>query len=491
MQMFSADPNLVKRHLAVDSVGSDQILHLLRQHSISAGTPVFLDEETMLPVAPLTMWGKHLSYAELDPTTMRDYGRIVVRLDRFLEDRGRTVFTATEADLVAYRRERTMLQQRPIGPSAWSKESSVIDGLYAFLVEFGHLERRPVRTRVRGRNALAPRVRTGMDIRHLTLAQYRYFRDVGLGGQTPDGEVNWSFRGMAPHRSRAGTDLAIGSGMRWQEWSTVLLPELGIGTDRATPAAEFTVQACAKYGKARPIYVPDDAVRAVATFCLLERPDFARVAAPRLERCADELFVVTRIDLDSGLVRGRLEGIERQFLMSAMPPGLRRITVSEGEFGLEAMAVFIGRGGMMLGADSWKEFRHRAWNRMHAMANETTAPMPAKRWRWHDLRHTYALQLLSYLERLLDVDGADGEARRRRHRSYLGGHLRRNPLLIVSRRLGHASPETTFAYLEYTDDLVNEFEAAFGDWVGHDQATYAQIAAHVFASDTDGAKEER
>jgi len=112
----------------------------------------------------------------------------------------------------------------------------------------------------RGRSPLAPRVRRGLDIRHLTLDQYRCFRDVGLGGQRPDSRVAPAFRGWAPHRNRAGSDLALGSGARRQEWATVLLPELGIGVNPLGRAAEFTVQACAKYGKARTVYVPEDAV---------------------------------------------------------------------------------------------------------------------------------------------------------------------------------------------------------------------------------------
>ncbi|MEV0415497.1 hypothetical protein AB0I68_33170 [Streptomyces sp. NPDC050448] len=36
--------------------------------------------------------------------------------------------------------------------------------------------------------------------------------------------------------------------------------------------AEFTVQACAKYGKARTVSVPQDSVASVDTCVLLERP---------------------------------------------------------------------------------------------------------------------------------------------------------------------------------------------------------------------------
>ncbi|MDJ0340180.1 hypothetical protein QMK19_05670 [Streptomyces sp. H10-C2] len=86
----------------------------------------------------------------------------------------------------------------------------------------------------------------------------------------------------------------------------------------------------------------------------------------------------------------------------------------------------------------------------------------------------------------MDGEAPDLQARRRRHRSYLTGHIRHNPLLIVSRRLGHASPETTYEYLQYTDDLINEFEAAFSSWVGDDEASYADIASQALTSPKGG-----
>lgn len=486
MQLFSVDRALVERYLQSDVLSGADVATLLEHRGISDGTPIYLDDETLLPVEPLNSWARSLSYADLDTSTMRDYGRIIARLDRHQSGRGADLLSATESDLVAYKRLRTRHQRRPIEAAGWSKESGLIDRFYGFLVDNRHLDRRPVRVAARGRNALSPRLRLGMDIRHMTFEQYRYFRDVGLGGQLPDAQVNRSFRGSAPHRGRAGADLALGTGSRWREWATVLLPELGIGPGIARSGAEFTVQACAKYGKARTIYVPEDAIDSVDTYCLLERPELARAAARTLARKHRDLFVVTRIDYADGRVRGMLRGVEREYAISTMPANLRRITVHEGEFGLEALAVFICRGGLMPGADSWKRYRHAAWRRMVGLADETTPRLPTKRWRWHDLRHTYALQLLTYLENLMDGEEPDHARRQRRHRSYLTGHIRYNPLLIVSRRLGHSSPATTYAYLEYTDDLIHDFEEAFRNWLGDGEATYAQIAAHALGVGANG-----
>ncbi|WP_432120551.1 hypothetical protein [Streptomyces sp. S1] len=481
MDLAFVQSGKLERFLDSGVISAAEAAALLERRGVLDGTPVFLDEETQMPVLALCEYGRYLSTSLLDESTLKDYGRAIFRTDNYLAKLESDVLSASESDLVAYRNYRTQLQKKPIGWDAWSKESFVLDDLYGFLVDRKILSHRPVRVAARGRNPLAPRVRVGMDIRHLTFEQYRYFRDVGLGGQLPNAQVDLTFRGWSPLRNRAGSDIALGSGQRWREWSTLLLPEIGLWPGIPGGAAEYTVQACAKYGKARTVYVPEDAVASADLFCLLERPDIVRRAVRTLERKARDLFVVSEVDIAGGWVRGVLDGVVREFEMSAMDAKLRRITVYEGEFGLEALSLFVCRGGLMPGADAWKGYRHRALTRMNALADETTPHLPARRWRWHDLRHTYALRLLTYLENLMDGEEPDLQARRRRHRSYLTGHIRHNPLLIVSRRLGHSNPETTYEYLQYTDDLINEFEAAFAGWVGDEESTYADIAAHALS----------
>ncbi|WP_432080632.1 hypothetical protein [Streptomyces sp. WAC 04229] len=445
--------------------------------------PVFVDDQ-MRPVEPACSWFRHLAYLGRDPEdTLRHYAYIVLRLMEFLAERGRDLATATESDLVAYRRSRIELQDAPVGGTVWDREASVINTLLDWMVGQGMRRASPLRA-VGSTNPLSTGMSRDMDIRHLTLRQYVFFRDVGLGGQTLDGEVDRAFRGQAPNRGRAAADLALTSGMRPREWSTVLLPELAVGTRGPGEGMEFDLQACAKYKKHRIAYVPPDALTSVDRFVLIERPEMAEAMARTLERRHRDLFVVTEIDYARRRLRGRWQGRVRAFAWSAMPPKLRRITVHEGSAGLEPLAVFIGHGSLMLTSSSWDRIRYQAWDRMAAVRDEGRAPqLPQKRWRFHDLRHTFALRLLDFLMR----KAADRErSADRAGTATLAEHIAFNPLLIVSRRLGHASPAVTYEYLRYLEDPMSYVDAAFAQWAAGDGDTYADIALRAMRGEEAG-----
>ncbi|MFE3901274.1 hypothetical protein ACFXPY_13180 [Streptomyces sp. NPDC059153] len=479
MDLFFARRDRVQERPELYGKVGEEAVRRLDFRALPDRLPVFVDGQ-MRPVEPACSWFRQLAYLGRDPEdTLRHYAYIVLRLMEFLAERGRELGTATESDLVAYRRSRTELQDVPVGGSAWDREASVINSLLDWMVVQGLRRASPLRA-VGATNPLSSGMSRDMDIRHLTLGQYVFFRDIGLGGQTLDGDVDGAFRGQAPLRSRAACDLALTSGMRPREWSTALLPELAVARRRPGEGAEFDLQACAKYKKHRVAYVPPDALTSVDRFVLIERPEMAEAMARALERRHYDLFVVVEIDYARRRLRGRLQGRTREFAWSAMPPKLRRITVHEGPAGLEPLAVFIGHGSLMLTSSSWDRLRHQAWDRMTAVRDDERAPqLPARRWRFHDLRHTFALRLLDFLMRR----AAERERTKARAGTVmLAEHIAFNPLLIVSRRLGHASPAVTYEYLRYLEDPMSYVAAAFAQWAAGEEETYADIALRSMSS---------
>ncbi|MET9079003.1 hypothetical protein ABZX95_44405 [Streptomyces sp. NPDC004232] len=477
MDLFFVKRPLVDRY--GDGLPGGTAVALLDRRVIPDGTPVVLGPD-MRPAEPLCSWFRYLAYLGRDPETMRSYAYVVLRLAEYLASRGTDLLAAGEVDLLAYRRQRLDVQAVPIDPVTWDREAATVNGLFAWMTEAGHRRHGPLRMP----KAYGSGMAHGMQVRHLTLEQYLFFRDVGLGGQRPGGEVDGGFRGGFPHRNRAAAELALMTGMRKREWSTVLLPELA---RRPGGAAGFTLQACAKYRRRREMYVPAAPLDLVDTYQLLERAEIVERAAVRLARRHRELFVVDSVDEARGRLSGVLGGRRRVFAMAQMPAGLRRITVRECPGGLEAMAVFLGQGGLMLGASSWDRIRRHAWERMTAFAGQGPAPvLPRKSYRFHDLRHTYALRLLKHLTEMLIAS----ELRRADQRPLvtLAEHISMNPLLVVQRALGHASPRTTYEYLAYLEDPMTYVDQAFSAWADSDGASYAEIAIRLLEGERDAAQ---
>ncbi|MEU9412337.1 lasso peptide biosynthesis B2 protein [Streptomyces sp. NPDC048281] len=168
MELAFVQSELLEKYLDTEVISAAEVTALLKRRGVLDGTPVYLNEETMMPLPPLCDYGRYLATALLDETTLKDYGRAIGRTDNYLVGLQSDILSATESDLVAYRDERTRWQKKPIGWDAWSKESFVLDDFYGFLVDRKVLDQRPVRVAARGRNALAARLRSGMDIRAVT-----------------------------------------------------------------------------------------------------------------------------------------------------------------------------------------------------------------------------------------------------------------------------------------------------------------------------------
>ncbi|MFE5109465.1 hypothetical protein [Streptomyces sp. NPDC056663] len=183
-----------------------------------------------------------------------------------------------------------------------------------------------------------------------------------------------------------------------------------------------------------------------------------------------------RIEADGRKLRGVLEGSTVTRVIKNMDPDLRRITVMETGDGLDPLALFVGRGGKMLGLSGWDRVRWRAWERLQAWSAHQASPqLPRHRWVYHDLRHTFALRLLIFLTR----EGLGDAAAQELPMATLLDHMTGNPLLIVQQRLGHLRPSTTYRYVRYLKDPMREVDDVFREWTVADGASYVTIARHM------------
>jgi integrase len=424
---------------------------------------------------------------ELDNKTLRAYAESVRRLMLFLESRGSDVLTATEDDLEEFRywRKNTPKAsrkatpdkvERPIKQSTWVKEAAGINSLHWWLVGTGRLRRRPWRSSGKDRDSFSNAKRQNLPIRHLSKEQYHYFRDVGLGGQRPDGTWDPSYRGRNTERNRAACDMALLTGMRQQEWSTLLLPELRLDEVPVGEPGKVTLAACAKYGLIREVDVASDAMAGIRRYLLLERAEAVRRAQQSLQlkwRRGDLLMVSKVAD---GMLHGVLDGIRVELEIADMGPERRRIAVLDTGDGLEPLAVFVGTGGRMVSPSAWDDARYRAWARMRAYQAWPQSPvMPVSVWRLHDLRHTFALRLLLFLT----VEHLGEAAAKDMPMATLIEHMTMNPLIRTSKRLGHSTPASTYRYVDYLKKPQDDVEQAFRGWAADESSSYVEIGSKL------------
>ncbi|MFE3505481.1 site-specific integrase [Kitasatospora sp. NPDC059146] len=431
----------------------------------------------MRPAEPLSSFFRSEAKT-LGASSLRDYTYDLLDVADFLAglEIPADLLSATEDDLIAFRDDRTQYQDEPVSPATWRRRRVAINNFYGWAVDSGALEHRPYHRRKNGRDVLAWGAVSQLDVRHLTFDQWRVFKDVGLRGLLPDGRVDPAFRGTAPLRNSCAADLAINTGMRLREFSSLL--DIEVGPPRRDGSARLVeLEAIAKYKLPRTVEIQDATLREIDLYRRIERAQVVRRAARTLALRREELFVVDDIDLRQMKLSGVLHGRRRTFTIKLMDAPLRRITVRETGQGLEPMALFVGRHGRMLSRQRWDQVFDAAQARCEAVVEEFGLELEMPRnIRIHDLRHTFAIFMLELLTQLVLERAAKEIRDGGRSPAHLGEHLAGNAFLRVQQLLGHLRPESTMRYLRYirrTNLLVAQAVKAWND----QDTTFAEYAA--------------
>ncbi|MFD4862892.1 site-specific integrase [Streptomyces atratus] len=478
MDYFFASVDKVRRfYEAPDGVELEARTYIERPGAVREGTPFFLGPD-MRPVEPLCSFFFDLSKS-LVAKTLADYTYDVLDLVDFLGqlEPPTDLVSATEDDLLAYRDDRTQHQDVPISAATWQRRRAAINNFYDWAVYDGLLGRRPYHRRRNGRDVLAWGSTTELDVRHLSFGQWRFLKQVGLRGLLPDDRMDRSFRGSAPLRNSSAGELAVTTGMRLREFTSLLDIEVGPPRRDATPA-EVKLQAIAKYGLPRTVAIQDATLRELDLYRRTERAQVVRKAAGNLHRRREDWFVVDDIDLRQMRLAGTLRGRRRSFRIAQMPAPLRRIAMVEGDHGLEPMALFVGRGGQMPSKQRWEQVFEDAHTRTLRISEEHgLGPVMPGQFRIHDTRHTFAIFMLQQLTKMVLAEEVERIASGG-HGAYLADHISRNPLLIVQRLLGHRQPGSTMRYLRYIRETNVLVMRALEEWNDRD-TSYADYAARL------------
>ena len=441
----------------------------LRRVGLLEGMPFLVHDDGTYD-AELSAFLRHLAVSgAVSPRTWRSYAYDVSAwCDYLREVHGILDWRrATSAELEAYHSLRRLTHgPHQLAPSAWNRALSALHRLYAWAVEAGHVTAttNPVRTVTSvvsalygqpirpERRAMKATVVESAPVRALSSAQYRFFRDVGLRGQLPNGERDPTFRGREGERNATFADLLARTGLRVAEGSALVLWDVpGLSEEAVTLQREvkFTLpSAIAKGRKSRDVHLPRTSIVALRDYIAVERQAridqatedgaYAGVARPIMARAGREGHYVP--------FRGKPLSLDR------CPRSTRSRLITHDAAGRPVAPVWLwlARDGRpMSGEDAWNKVFRAASERCTAHG----IPLDVSP---HDMRHTFAVHFLSALIReTVGRAKANVEDALRSPGTVLYQRVIGDPLRILQRRLGHASIQTTHRYLHYLPEVAD------------------------------------
>jgi integrase len=268
----------------------------------------------------------------------------------------------------------------------------------------------------------------------------RLFLD-GLRGLAPDGGPDPDYRGRELARNAAVGELAVATGLRLQEFSSLLAWEIPPLPSRpaAVPIPFPVPAAIAKGRKFRTTWISYGALAAVHHYLEVDRPATVEGTGWRPPARAGEPLLVTGPD-ERG---GKVNGVRRRW--DTLAPAERRRLVAPGG-GTCILAAKAGGGPFT----AWASVFERTANRIRAR-HEPRFPHVSP----HRLRHSFSMRTLEYLvnghcRRAAEVARATdrGEGPDAALRLYL---TKADPLLVLRDLLGHSTVLTTEKYLHKLD----------------------------------------
>jgi site-specific recombinase XerD len=306
-----------------------------------------------------------------------------------------------------------------------------------------------------GRDPLRPAGSTRRQVKWLLRSAFDQWRDIGLRGYGFDGLRRPGWRGFNEDRDAAFVEGLYGTGLRLQEWASILDVELPAATSGRYPRAWLTA-ACIKGGReGREYRIPRRALATVKGY--LDPLEGSRAEVVRRAQRAGRYDRLPGVRIVSGY-NTRTHVLHVLSPSGSVPmsvdvygPDERRLLFRRTPEGLEPLAVWLAPNGLPKKAHGWEDtFADandriaQAWvhaagqdlSRQEQETRKTECPLWA---RPHMIRHSFALKWFSILSVVWEhhVDGFT-EEELKDLREQLG-----DIWYQLATLLGHANPSTT------------------------------------------------
>ena len=467
--------------------------------------PVLVDDDLLFedgPGAPrpsvaVNRWLRELPASGCPaPSSWESYARVVREWAEFLDEHGVGLFDSRERLKLALGKYAEYRAAGPAGKrfaaTTWGRHMSVLSLFYGWALAEDYAQAEPFTYRMArvlfagtGRTArvnlaLRRTPKAHVTIRYLEPDFTSLFLN-GLRGLAPDGGPDPHYRGRELARNAAIGELALATGMRLQEFSSLLVYEVPPLPARPVKAPiPFPVPAgVAKGRKFRTTWISYDALAAVHHYLELDRPATTGGTAWRPPRNWGEPLLVTDPDARGG----RVNGVRRRW-ETLTPLERRRLVAPDG--GTCVLAAKADGGPFT----AWPSLFERTSDRIRVQF-EPRFPHVFP----HRLRHSFAMRTLEYL--------VSGHYRQAAEVAQATDHgkgpdaalvlylTKADPLLVLRDLLGHSTVLTTEKYLRKLDTTRIYREAYEHSGLGGAQAGDAEAQREAdaeFADDPDGSE---
>lgn len=420
------------------------------------GMPVLIDDDLLLedaggprPAAVVNRWLRELpSSGCSSPSSWPTYARALRYWMEFVVEIGIALFDTRprlKEALSAY------AVHRACGPiearfdvATWDQHVSILAAFYKWATAEGHAQAEPFTFRqakvAYGDKAQVQQINMAVRRRpkpHVTIkylaSDFESLFLKALAGLDPDGQEDPRYRGRELARNAAVGKLAASTGLRRQEFTYLLAPEIPpLPPTPSTLPIPFPVPAGVTKGrKFRETWISYPALVDVHRYLDLARPLAVKGSAWRPQRP----LIVTEIDP----VGGRVEG--KRVRWSSLRPA-------------ERLRLVAPDGGSMLLALRYDGGPFTAWATVFARASARIRDRFEPRFPTvnpHRLRHTFAIRTLEELvggyyaqvAQMVEDTGADAALA-----LYLS---KADPMAVLRDLLGHSSVLTTEIYLRRLD----------------------------------------
>ncbi|WP_344748853.1 hypothetical protein [Kribbella aluminosa] len=403
------------------------------------GTPILSPPAGVRPDPRINLFFRTGSMAGASPATWRRYAySLAVWLD-FLSVFDRCWDKASVGDVEAFKdwRLTDVLNGGRIRPTSFDTDRAALNCFYGWAatrckvvnpVATIRTGRRPNRrggladgSGLGGRDPLRPAGATRRQVKWMLRPAFEQWRDIGLRGYGFDGLRRSEWRGYNEDRDTAFVDGLYGTGLRLQEWASILDVEVPSAVGPRS-ARLWLSAACIKGGGEGRVYrIPRPALTAVHAYLDPLEGSRAEVIrrARRAGRYADlaGIRVVTAYNARSKTLRVQGDACSELLPLDVIGPDERRRLFRATSEGLEPLAVWLAPNGMPKKAHGWEDTFgdanarvERAWRGDTVDADSEHMPCPL--WaRPHMLRHSFCLKWFCVLSLVweLRVNGFTSE----------------------------------------------------------------------------------